>query len=174
MLLLTTFACPSFFVSTPSLPAQAHSLSKSPSSCILKLLCFVEGMQPSQGGFWRGVWGGSPQRKINFHKNGTQKSGTKNELRYEHKSKLLSPIFYGGVGVFHVKGWGPKSSVCPSKPGESNFFGGLCSCKHIGAITHSATYDIILVRYPKQAQTNYLRYDRAKIRKSGWGPEIHG
>ena len=25
--------------------------------------------------------------------------------------------------VFHVKGWGPKSSVCPSKSRESNFFG---------------------------------------------------
>ena len=34
-------------------------------------------------------------------------------------------IFSGGVGVFHVKGWGPKSSVCPSKPRESNFFGGI-------------------------------------------------
>ena len=21
-----------------------------------------------------------------------------------------------------MKGWGPKSSVCPSKPGKSNFF----------------------------------------------------
>ena len=34
-------------------------------------------------------------------------------------------IFSGGVGVFHVKGWGPKSSACPSKPGKSNFFGGI-------------------------------------------------
>ena len=33
--------------------------------------------------------------------------------------------FSGGVGVFHTKGWGPKSSVCPSKPGKSNFFGGI-------------------------------------------------
>ena len=32
-------------------------------------------------------------------------------------------IFSGGVGVFRMKGWGPKSSVCPSKPGKSNFFG---------------------------------------------------
>ena len=23
-----------------------------------------------------------------------------------------------------MNGWGPKSSVCPSKPGKSNFFGG--------------------------------------------------
>ena len=41
-----------------------------------------------------------------------------------------SPNFWvrispGGVGVFHVKGGGPKSSVCPSKPGKSNFFGGI-------------------------------------------------
>ena len=34
-------------------------------------------------------------------------------------------IFSGGVGVFHAKGWGPKSSVCPSKPGKWNFFGGI-------------------------------------------------
>ena len=29
-----------------------------------------------------------------------------------------------GVGVFHVKGWGPKSSVCPSKPGKPSFWAG--------------------------------------------------
>ena len=34
----------------------------------------------------------------------------------EHKPKLLSPD--------HMKGWGPKSSVCPSKPGKSDFLGG--------------------------------------------------
>ena len=28
---------------------------------------------------------------------------------------FLVRVFSGGVGVFHVKGWGPKSSVCPSK-----------------------------------------------------------
>ena len=33
-------------------------------------------------------------------------------------------IFSGRVGVFHVKGSGPKSSVCPSKTGKSDFFGG--------------------------------------------------
>ena len=38
---------------------------------------------------------------------------------------FLVRIFSGGVGVFHVKGWGPKSSVCPSKPGKSNFLGGI-------------------------------------------------
>ena len=34
----------------------------------------------------------------------------------EHKPKLLVWISSGGVGVFHVNAWGPKSSVCPSKP----------------------------------------------------------
>ena len=27
-----------------------------------------------------------------------------------------SPISSDGVGVFHVKEWGPKNSACPSKP----------------------------------------------------------
>ena len=36
-----------------------------------------------------------------------------------------SRYFSVGVGVFHVNGWGPKSSICPSKPGKSNFFGGI-------------------------------------------------
>ena len=35
---------------------------------------------------------------------------------------FLVRIFSGGVGVFHVKGWGPKSSVCPSKPRETKLF----------------------------------------------------
>ena len=38
---------------------------------------------------------------------------------------FLVRIFSSGVGVFHVKGWGPKSSACPSKPGKSNFLGGI-------------------------------------------------
>ena len=38
---------------------------------------------------------------------------------------FLVRIFSGGVGVFHVKGWGPKSLICPSKPEKSNFFGGI-------------------------------------------------
>ena len=38
---------------------------------------------------------------------------------------FLVRIFFSGVGVFHVKGWGPKSSIRPSKPGKSNFLGGI-------------------------------------------------
>ena len=45
------------------------------------------------------------------------------ERKKEPKPKLLSPdIFSWDGGAFHVKGWGPKSSVCPSKPRESNLF----------------------------------------------------
>ena len=38
-----------------------------------------------------------------------------------------------GVGVFHVNGWGPKSSVCPSKLRESQLLGGICQdfCRDI-------------------------------------------
>ena len=37
---------------------------------------------------------------------------------------FLVRISAGGMGVFHVKGWGPKSSVCPSKPRDTKLFGG--------------------------------------------------
>ena len=32
-------------------------------------------------------------------------------------------ISSGRVGVFHLKGWRPKGSVCPSKPRENKLFG---------------------------------------------------
>ena len=38
---------------------------------------------------------------------------------------FLVRIFSGGVGVFHLKDWGPKSSVCPSKPRKTKLFGGI-------------------------------------------------
>ena len=38
---------------------------------------------------------------------------------------FLVRISSDGVGVFHVKGWGPKSSVCPSKPWKTKLFGGI-------------------------------------------------
>ena len=45
------------------------------------------------------------------------------DAKKEHKPKLLTPDFFsGGMGVFHVEGWGPKSSGCPSKSGKSNFW----------------------------------------------------
>ena len=43
----------------------------------------------------------------------------------EPKRKRLVRISFGGVGVFHVQGWGSKSLVCPSKPRETKLFGGI-------------------------------------------------
>ena len=43
----------------------------------------------------------------------------------EPKPKLLVRISSGGVGIFHVKGWGPKSWVCPSKLRKAKLFGGI-------------------------------------------------
>ena len=45
---------------------------------------------------------------------------------FQARKRNPNPSFWvrissGGVGVFHVKGRGPKSSVCPSKPAKSNF-----------------------------------------------------
>ena len=45
------------------------------------------------------------------------RSGTKKEP----KPKLLSPDIFWWGGVFHVKGWVPKSSACPSKRGIPGF-----------------------------------------------------
>ena len=39
----------------------------------------------------------------------------------EAKPNFLVRISSGGVGVFHLKGWGPRSSACPSKPRETKF-----------------------------------------------------
>ena len=38
---------------------------------------------------------------------------------------LLVRISSGGARDFHVKGWGPKSLVCPPKPREAKLFGGI-------------------------------------------------
>ena len=37
---------------------------------------------------------------------------------------FLVRISSGGVGVFHVKGLGPKSSACPPKPKETKLLAG--------------------------------------------------
>ena len=38
---------------------------------------------------------------------------------------FLVRIFSGGVAVFHVNWWGPKSSVCSSKHREIKLLGGM-------------------------------------------------
>ena len=54
-----------------------------------------------------------------FHDSSHRKSGRKKEP----KPKLFGPDISSGVGVFHVNGWGPKSSIRPSKPGKFNLLG---------------------------------------------------
>ena len=49
-----------------------------------------------------------------------------NKLRHEKRAQtqtFLVWISSGGVGVLHVNGWEPKSSVCPSKPREIKLLG---------------------------------------------------
>ena len=46
------------------------------------------------------------------------------EEKATQKTKLFGPDIFGWGGVSHAKGWGPKSSVCPSKPRETNFWAG--------------------------------------------------
>ena len=47
------------------------------------------------------------------------------QARKRNPNPNLVRISSGGVGFFAVKGWGPKSSVCPSKPGETKLFDGI-------------------------------------------------
>ena len=49
-------------------------------------------------------------------KNVRQEKGT--------QTQTFSSGYLGEVEVFQVKGWGPKDSVCPSKPKETNFLVG--------------------------------------------------
>ena len=41
------------------------------------------------------------------------------------RHRFSGPFWGPLVWVYHAKGWGPKSSVCPSQPGKSNFLGGI-------------------------------------------------
>ena len=73
---------------------------------------------------------------------------------------FLVRIFSGGVGVFHVKGWGPKSSVCPSKPGKPNFFGGI-----------SRDFAGISRRCPKSLRKKHLCFNFCSLSYNRAGPK---
>ena len=51
------------------------------------------------------------------------KTGTYQARKRNPNLNFWVRIFSGGVGVFHAKGWGPKSSVCPLKPQGTQTFG---------------------------------------------------
>ena len=53
-----------------------------------------------------------------------QRRGGRHSIR-EKKRTQTQTFWSGYLQVFHVKGWGPKSSVCPSKPRETKIFGGI-------------------------------------------------
>ena len=69
-----------------------------------------------------------PEQRHSLHKtfrNNSYKSSTPPFHQGQKRNpnpNFLVRIFSGGVGVFHGKGWGPKSSVCPSKPGKVKLF----------------------------------------------------
>ena len=55
----------------------------------------------------------------------TRKSGIMQARKRNPNPNFLVRISSDGMGVFRVKGWGPKSSVCPSKHRETKLFGGI-------------------------------------------------
>ena len=104
--------------------------------------------------------------KINF-------LGPETVVREEKGSQtqtFRSGISSGGVGLFHVKEWGPKSSVCPSKPRETKFCGGISwdFCRDIPVV-------------PEKFEKNMCVFNPRPPRPPGGvdqetqrGPEIHG
>ena len=68
---------------------------------------------------------------------------------------FLVRISSGGVGVFHVKGWGPKSSVCPSKPRETKLFGGIF--RDLAGISRRLSGVIRANRFARFARIRFAR-----------------
>ena len=75
---------------------------------------FQPGFQPS------GSYPQATDKSFFFLSQAQHESGKQNEP----KPKLLVRISSGRVGLQNVKGWGLKSSVCPSKPGNQTFWAG--------------------------------------------------
>ena len=75
---------------------------------------------------------------------------------------FLVRISSGGVGVFHVKGWGPKSSVCLSKPGETKLFGGISRdvCRDIPGAPESLKKYLCSILVPYNFPKNYISVAR--------------
>ena len=74
------------------------------------------------------------------------RTSIRQSLRHEKGTQtqtFWSGYFRVGGGVFHVNGWGPKSSIRPSKPGKSNFLGGI-----------SRDFAGISRKYPKSLRKN--------------------
>ena len=69
---------------------------------------------------WRG-----PGRTLKTEKLLSSSPSRKSTLKKSTNPNSGVRIFSGRAGVFHMKGFGPKSSVCPLKPGKSNSFGGI-------------------------------------------------
>ena len=74
---------------------------------------------------WMGVWGWEPRSRKTQEGCGILRLLETQGRKRNPNPNCLVRVFSGGVGVFHVNEWGPKSSVCPSKPGKSTFWGGI-------------------------------------------------
>ena len=97
-------------------------------------LCAVFLRKNENRNLLRSVWRGQKSLKRLRSRNteGSRNPWVINYLENVNQGRKRNPnlnfwarIFSGGVGVFHTKGRGPKSSVCPLKPGKSNFFRGI-------------------------------------------------
>ena len=107
------------------------SSNKVPSGINFKIImqgsgtvCALNGSSSSCFGFRRFLWG---KVLLCFFSVLRDKHGSSSSFVREEK-RTQTKHFWSGylrVGVFHVKGWGPKSSVCPAKLRETKLFGGI-------------------------------------------------
>ena len=80
------------------------------------------------------------------------------EVLNQARTKSTNPNFWvwissGGIGVFHVKGLGPKSSVCPLKPRETKLLGRISwdFCRDIPAVPEIWERNRVKFPFPNQS-----------------------
>ena len=89
----------------------------------------------------------------------------------ERKPTILGPdsLRLGG-GSSNVKGWGPKSSVCPSKPKETKLFGGIShefcwDISKVPEILEKMSLDQVVANY-------FVRFGSACLKKVSFLPNF--
>ena len=94
------------------LPAHCTAASTRVLSKELSVKSFSSPSAPEERPFTSSQ--GSPLRTVQLESENSFWQSDDNTAAFTHH-----------LPVFQVKGWGPKSSVCPSKPGKPNFLGGM-------------------------------------------------
>ena len=90
----------------------------------------------------------------------------KNKRSFLRRKRNRSPNFLvrissGWLGVFHMKGWGPKSSVCSSKRRETKLFGGISRefCRDISGSPKNLSKNVCVQFSSPSSVTQWISND---------------